>query len=87
MTVPDSVIARNAKKTIPMLCDIIDGWEKKCASQAQQIAQLREALQAEFDSQVCTCKFLGYLGEEPPCKTCKLAALLQNRAPEVKHEG
>lgn len=30
----------------------------------------------EFERTNCTCKFLGYLDEEPPCNRCKLGTLV-----------
>lgn len=37
---------------------------------------LRDQLQKEVDSTNCICKMLGYIGEEPPCRTCQMKAVL-----------
>ena len=37
---------------------------------------LSAALKKEFDRQNCTCKMLGYIGEEPPCGKCQIGEAL-----------
>lgn len=42
--------------------------------------KMYEELRRQFASQYCTCKLLPYVGEVPPCGTCKLGLLLDKGA-------
>ena len=39
--IPDQTLASNMRKTLMTLCDVVDGWQNKCADQAKQISDLQ----------------------------------------------
>ena len=47
--------------------------------------RLVDALRKQVKSMNCICKFLTYTGDEPPCTTCKLRALLAEIDKEEPH--
>lgn len=71
LVIPDQTLATNMRKTLESLCDVVDGWQKKCKEKDERIASLETALAEEREKKRELQRRLG----KPRCIECNFGGL------------